>query len=90
MSKKIRTYHILGGGLAGLCAAKFIKEKNKNNNVIVYEAAAHLGGRCFSFYDKTLQKKIDNATHVVLGANKEVRKLLRIKDWSNQSYFFDV
>ena len=89
MKKEARTYHILGGGLAGLCAAKFIKEKNKNNKVIVYEAAAHLGGRCFSFYDKTLQKEIDNATHVVLSANKEIRKLLKIKDWSSQSYYFD-
>ena len=76
MFSEKKTFHIIGGGLAGLSAAKFIRKKHQKARIIIYEAASHLGGRCFSFYDEKLQRNIDNATHAVLGANKEVKKLL--------------
>lgn len=89
MRSKISTYHIIGGGIAGLSAARFIKEKNINNKVILYESAAKLGGRCYSFFDPKLDHIIDNATHVILGANKEVLKLMSEPQFSGGAKIFD-
>lgn len=86
---KTTTYHIIGGGIAGLAAARFIKEDNLKNKVILYEAAAKLGGRCYSFFDAKLDRTIDNATHVVLGANKETIKLMNHPEFSGQANFFE-
>lgn len=87
MPHEEKTYHIIGGGLAGLAAAKFLREKHKGAHIIIYEAASHLGGRCFSFYDAKLQKNIDNATHAVLGANKEIKKLLGKEKFHSRIFF---
>ncbi len=89
MSGKALTYHIIGGGIAGLAAAKFIKEKNIKNKVVLYEAAAKLGGRCFSFFDAGLDRTIDNATHVILGANKGVINLMNRPEFSGKAKFFE-
>lgn len=89
MRGKISTYHIIGGGISGLSAARFIKEKNINNKVILYESAAKLGGRCYSFFDPKLDRIIDNATHVILGANTEVLKLMSEPLFSGGAKFFD-
>ena len=66
MSGKALTYHIIGGGISGLAAAKFIKEKNIKNKVVLYEAAAKLGGRCFCFFYAGLDRTIDKEKHVIL------------------------
>ncbi len=94
MSSTKQKYHIIGGGISGLCCAKFIREKHPQAEIILYEAANHCGGRCYSFYDKQLDTHIDNATHVVLGANKNILKLLPekkfhsgIKFWNNGKLF---
>lgn len=88
-----KTYHIIGGGVAGLSCAKFIKQKKPQSEIIVYEAGNHLGGRCYSYYDKKLGVEIDNATHVILGANSQACSLLRsrkfhkkIRFWKNSLY----
>lgn len=88
-----KTYHIIGGGIAGLSCAKFIKQKSPQSEVVIYEAANHLGGRCYSYYDKKLGTEIDNATHVVLKANSQTCNLLKnrkfhkkIRFWKNCSY----
>ncbi len=88
MDNRIPTYHIIGGGISGLSAAKFIKQKNTKANVVIYEAASHVGGRCYSFYSDKLQRNIDNATHVILGANKECRKLILQKDFHKKINFW--
>ena len=82
-----KTFHIIGGGLSGLSAAKFIRKKYKKAHIIIYEASAHLGGRCFSFYDKNLQRNIDNATHAVVGANSETAKLLKSEKFYKKIFF---
>ena len=87
MFSQRKTFHIIGGGISGLSAAKFIRKKYKNAHIIIYEAAAHLGGRCFSFYDNQLQRNIDNATHAVLGANTEVKKLLKGEKFYKKAFF---
>lgn len=89
MSSKTTTYHIIGGGIAGLAAARFIKEANLDNKVILYEAAGKLGGRCYSFFDAKLDRMIDNATHVILGANKEVLNLMNEPEFAGRAKFFD-
>lgn len=89
MGGKEAAYHIIGGGIAGLSAAKFIKEKNIKSKVILYEAAAKLGGRCFSFFDTRLGRSIDNATHVILGANKNVLRLTEKPEFSGTAVFFE-
>lgn len=88
MFSTTKTFHIIGGGISGLSAAKFIRKKYKNAHIIIYEAAAHLGGRCFSFYDGKLQRNIDNATHAVLGANTEVKKLLGKEKFYKKVFFW--
>lgn len=88
MNSKTTTYHIIGGGIAGLAAAKFIKEKNIHNKVILYEAASKLGGRCFSFFDAKLDRTIDNATHVLLRANKKVLRLINNPQFFGLAKFY--
>ncbi len=90
MKKKNITYHIIGAGIAGLSCAYFLKKKNPTCKTIVYEAASHLGGRCYSFDDKELQTRLDNATHVILGGNKYAAKLFAPHKWHNDCYFWNV
>ncbi len=87
MFSEARTFHILGGGLSGLSAAKFLRTKFPHDHIVIYEAAPHLGGRCYSFYDKHLDRNLDNATHVVLGANKATLQLLQKKQFHLKAYF---
>ncbi|HXI86098.1 MAG TPA: FAD-dependent oxidoreductase, partial [Parvularculaceae bacterium] len=37
--------------------------------VFLYDAAGHAGGRCRSFYDKTLDRTIDNGNHLIMSGN---------------------
>ena len=64
-----RTVHIIGAGLAGLAAAVRLEPSAK---VVVHEATAYPGGRCRSFYDRTIGMTIDNGNHLVLSGNKSV------------------
>ena len=64
------TVHVIGAGLAGLsCAVELVKARQR---VVLWEAAAHAGGRCRSFHDATLDRTIDNGNHLILGANPAV------------------
>ena len=38
-------YHIIGAGIAGLQTAQLLKCKYPQAQIIVYEAAKHIGGR---------------------------------------------
>lgn len=59
--------HIVGAGLAGLAAA--VELIGRGRRVTLYEAAAHAGGRCRSFYERTLGRTVDNGNHLLLTAN---------------------
>ncbi|MEO1135142.1 MAG: NAD(P)-binding protein, partial [Pseudomonadota bacterium] len=50
--------HIIGAGLSGLAAATRLVERGAL--VTVYEGAGQAGGRCRTFYDKHLEREIDN------------------------------
>ena len=65
-----RTIHIIGAGLAGLAAA--VKLAPSEAKVVVHEATAYPGGRCRSYFDRTIGITIDNGNHLVLSGNHAV------------------
>jgi squalene-associated FAD-dependent desaturase len=67
--------HIIGAGLAGLAAA--VRLAGTGQDVTVYEAAAHAGGRCRSFHDAVLDRDIDNGNHLILSGNQAALGFLR-------------
>ena len=84
-----KAYHIIGAGVAGLSAAKFIKQKFPRATIYLYEAAHHIGGRAYSFFDKDWQLSLDNATHVLLRANRNACKnFLSFNKWQ-KIYFLE-
>jgi squalene-associated FAD-dependent desaturase len=61
------TVHIIGAGLSGLAAA--VRLADAGVKVVVHESAGHAGGRCRSFFDKTLEREIDNGNHMIMSGN---------------------
>jgi len=70
-----RTVHIIGAGLAGLAAA--VKLAPSPLNIVVNEATAYPGGRCRSYFDRTIGMTIDNGNHLVLSGNHAVREFAK-------------
>ncbi len=68
--------HVIGAGLAGLSVA--VRAAAAGRQVIVWEAAAQPGGRCRSFDDPILQRRIDNGNHLVLSGNRDVAAYLAL------------
>jgi squalene-associated FAD-dependent desaturase len=60
--------HVVGAGLAGLSAALRLAEAGQQ--VILHEAANHAGGRCRSYEDRELGRRIDNGNHLLFSANR--------------------
>jgi len=59
--------HVVGAGIAGLaCAVRLARE---GVAVSLHEAAGQAGGRCRSFEEATLGRRIDNGNHLLLTAN---------------------
>ncbi len=56
---------IIGGGFAGLAAAVDLAEAGKR--ALLLERRAFLGGRAYSFTDKTTGDTIDNGQHLMMG-----------------------
>src|SRR6185436_7402107 len=65
-----RTIHIIGAGLAGLAAA--VRLAPSQTTIVVHEATAYPGGRCRSYFDRTIGMMIDNGNHLVLSGNHAV------------------
>lgn len=68
--------HIIGAGLAGLSAAARLVEHGED--VVVYESAGQAGGRCRSFYDKHLERDIDNGNHLIMSGNTSAMQYLEL------------
>jgi squalene-associated FAD-dependent desaturase len=60
--------HIVGAGVAGLACA--VRLRSSGRAVVVHEAAPQAGGRCRSFHDETLGRRIDNGNHLLLSGNR--------------------
>ena len=56
---------MLGGGLAGLSAARSLIEMGFE--VLLVEKRPFLGGRAFSFYSRDVDLEVDNGQHVFMG-----------------------
>jgi len=70
----VKRAHVIGGGLAGLSAALHLTEAGFA--VRVYEAGPAAGGRCRSYFDKTLGVRIDNGNHLLLSGNLDAMAYL--------------
>ena len=66
--------HVVGAGIAGLACA--VRLAGLGQAVTLHEAAARAGGRCRSFSDSQLQRRIDNGNHILLSANREAQSYL--------------
>jgi squalene-associated FAD-dependent desaturase len=73
--KLVKLVHVVGSGLSGLSSAVWLS--NQGIKVILYEASSYAGGRCRSYFDAKLGKRIDNGNHLVLSGNLNVKKYLR-------------
>jgi len=74
MSGDAPTAWIIGAGLAGLSAA--IELVQRGWQVSVLEAAGQAGGRCRSYHDKHLDRRIDNGNHLLLSGNRSAMRFL--------------
>jgi hydroxysqualene dehydroxylase len=66
--------HVIGAGLAGLAAAVALATAGRE--VRLYEASAHAGGRCRSYFDAELGCRIDNGNHLLLAGNRYALRYL--------------
>lgn len=66
--------HVIGAGLAGLSAAVRLSENGVP--VTLVDSAPQAGGRCRSYFDKTLGIESDNGNHLVLSGNRETMAFL--------------
>ncbi len=67
---------IIGGGFAGLSAAAYLSSRGKKVELI--EASQKLGGRAYSFKDKTTDTVIDNGQHILMGCYRETIDFFRL------------
>jgi squalene-associated FAD-dependent desaturase len=72
----VRRVHVVGAGLAGLAAALRLSSV-PGVAVTLSEATNRAGGRCHSFDDPTLGRRLDNGNHLMLSGNRAVRDHLR-------------
>jgi hydroxysqualene dehydroxylase len=70
----IGTVYIAGAGLAGLSAA--VSCVLAGHKVQLLEATNHAGGRCRSYEDTVLERRIDNGNHLILNGNLGIRDYL--------------
>lgn len=61
------TVHVIGAGLSGLACA--VRLARGGRGVRVHEAAGHAGGRCRSFFDAAIGRRVDNGNHLLLSGN---------------------
>ena len=59
--------HVVGAGISGLACAVTLAAAGRP--VSLYEAARQAGGRCRSYHDGKLGRRIDNGNHILLSAN---------------------
>lgn len=78
---------VLGGGLAGLSAARSLLEHGYD--VTLVEKRPFLGGRAYSFYDPQAEGEVDNGQHVFLGCCTYYLDFLRALGVLDQTFLQD-
>lgn len=68
-----RTF-VIGAGMAGLACA--VRLSASGRAVEVLESAPHAGGRCRSYFDDHLGRRIDNGNHLLLSGNSATLSFL--------------
>ncbi|HUF57046.1 MAG TPA: hydroxysqualene dehydroxylase HpnE [Thermohalobaculum sp.] len=68
--------HVVGAGLAGLSTALHLASRGVR--VRLHEASGHAGGRCRSYDDARLGRRIDNGNHLVLSGNRSTRAYMAL------------
>ena len=81
------TIHVVGAGMAGLSAA--IALRALGPDLVLHEAARQAGGRCRSWTDPVLDATIDNGTHVIVGANREVARFVATIGTRDDLHWFE-
>ncbi|MBI5476136.1 MAG: oleate hydratase [Ignavibacteriales bacterium] len=76
MSEQIYDVVIIGGGLSGLAAAVKLTESGKT--IALIEQLPRLGGRCYSFVDKSTGDVVDNGQHLLVGAYHNLLEYLNL------------
>jgi squalene-associated FAD-dependent desaturase len=66
--------HVIGAGVAGLAAA--VRLAKAGRTVVLHDSAGHAGGRCRSYFDAHLDRRIDNGNHLMLSGNWAIRDYL--------------
>jgi squalene-associated FAD-dependent desaturase len=61
------TIHVIGAGMAGLAAS--VRLAQSGHKVALYDAAGQAGGRCRSYFDETLDCRLDNGNHLLVSGN---------------------
>jgi squalene-associated FAD-dependent desaturase len=72
----MRDVLVIGGGLAGLAAA--VELAQAGAEVTLIEARPHLGGRAFSFADRTTGDLVDNGQHLMMGCYHHTFRFLKL------------
>ena len=67
---------VIGGGIAGLSAAVFLKDNRFD--VTLIESSPRLGGRAYSFFDKDLNGLADNGVHILASWYENTFEFLKI------------
>src|SRR4030095_3014316 len=80
-----KSVSVIGGGLAGLSAAVFLAKEGFK--VSLYEASPKLGGRAYSFFDKSIGDYVDNGQHIFASWYKNTFEYLKIIGSYNKLYF---
>ena len=77
----------MGGGLAGLSAARCLVERG--HKVKLIEMRPFLGGRAFSFRDREIDVEVDNGQHVFMGCCTYYIDFLRAIGALDKAYLQD-
>lgn len=71
-----KTVCIIGGGIAGLAAAVFLTYEGFKVKLI--ESSPKLGGRAYSFFDKSINANLDNGQHIFASWYSDTFEYLKI------------
>lgn len=78
---------VIGGGFAGLAAAHAVARSGRD--VVLIERKPHLGGRAYSFIDKTTGDEVDNGQHFMMGCYTETLAFLEEIGAADRLYIQD-